>query len=85
MDSALRFVVPGYGTADADPARAIRFSGDDIRSLREHMGKVVKDLMQFERAYAETDWSSYEQVPTFGAANRCNAIQVDLETESELL
>lgn len=78
-----RFVIPGHGIADRNPAESIRFTRDYILFLREKMGHAVENLTQFDQAYTETDWSKYKNVPTFNAANRGNAYQVYLEIESE--
>jgi len=80
-----RFIVPGHGSADANPIKAIRFTRGYIDFLRTNMGKAVDDLTDFETAYKQTDWSSYKTVPTFRAANHGNAYQVYLEMEKELL
>ena len=84
LQPAPRFVIPGHGQADSNPAEAIRFTRDYIKFLREQMGKAVNNLTQFEQAYAQTDWSNYRNVPTFDAANRGNAYQVYLEMEAEM-
>jgi len=39
----------------------------------------------FEDAYAKTDWSRFEKVPAFAAANRVNAYGTYLLMERELL
>lgn len=83
LDPAPRFVITGHGEAEANPQQAIRFTAGYIRFLREEMGKAVENLTSFETAYDDTDWSQYEDVPTFDAANRGNAYQVYLEMEDE--
>ncbi len=83
LDPAPRFVIPGHGEADADAQRAIAFTHDYIQYLRDEMGKAVDELITFDEAYRRTDWSRYEDVPTFEAANRGNAYQVYLEMEAE--
>lgn len=79
-----RFVIPGHGEASADPAAAIAFTKGYIEFLRERMGEAVDQLVSFDTAYENTDWSRYRDVPTFEAANRGNAYQVYLEMESEM-
>ena len=78
-----KFVIPGHGEADADPEQSLAFTRDYIKFLRDKMGKAVNELMMFDTAYKNIDWSKYENVPTFDAANRTNAYQVFLEMESE--
>jgi glyoxylase-like metal-dependent hydrolase (beta-lactamase superfamily II) len=78
-----RFVIPGHGSADSNPTAAIRFTKNYIEFLREELGKAVENLTQFQEAYSQIDWSQYQDVPTFNAANKGNAYQVFLEMESE--
>jgi glyoxylase-like metal-dependent hydrolase (beta-lactamase superfamily II) len=78
-----KFVIPGHGEADANPRQSIAFTRDYIEFLRQKMGQAVNELMMFDSAYENTDWSKYEDVPTFDAANRGNAYQVYLEMEAE--
>jgi hypothetical protein len=49
------------------------------------MGAAVSDFIPFNEAYANTDWSEFEDLPAFTEANRRNAYQVYLAMESELL
>lgn len=83
LQPAPRFVIPGHGAASADPAGAIAFTRGYIEYLRTEMGKAVETLTDFETAYRNTDWSQYENVPTFEAANRGNAYRVYLDMEAE--
>ena len=41
--------------------------------------------MSFDEIYSQTDWSEFEDLPTFEEANRINAYQVFLSLERELL
>lgn len=83
LKPAPRFVIPGHGAADDNPTEAIQFTRNYIEFLREKMGAAIADFVQFEQAYAQTDWSKYRDVPTFEAANRGNAYQIYLEMEAE--
>ena len=49
------------------------------------MGAAVADLTPFAEAYVQVDWSEFEQVPAFEAANRRNAYAVFLSMEQEML
>jgi hypothetical protein len=51
--------------------------------LREVMGPAARDLDPFEEAYAKADWSEYEGMPLFRAANRMNAYNVYLSIQAE--
>ena len=57
----------------------------DLLYLREQMGKAVRDLLPFDEAYAAVDWSRFEKVPAFAAANRINAYGTYLGLEQEAL
>lgn len=81
LKPAPRFIIPGHGDATAQAQRAIAFTRDYLAFLRENMGKAAADFVPFDEAYAATDWSRFEKVPTFRAANRSNAYQVYLEME----
>lgn len=84
LEPAPRFVIPGHGQADSNPAESIRFTRNYINYLRDKMGEAVSKLTEFDEVYSQTDWSDYEGIPTFDAANRGNAYQVYLEMESEM-
>jgi len=49
------------------------------------MGRAVENLVPFEDAYAETDWSRYEMMPAFLEANRRNAYNTYILMEKESL
>jgi hypothetical protein len=49
------------------------------------MGAAVEDLVDFDEAYAEADWSRFEKLPAFEAANRVNAYAVYLSMSDEAL
>lgn len=78
-------LIPGHGPAASDPNAAITQTRRYLAYLREHMGKAVDDLTDFDTAYANTDWSEFEKLPAFPEANRRNAYQVYLSIEQEQL
>jgi glyoxylase-like metal-dependent hydrolase (beta-lactamase superfamily II) len=78
-------VIPGHGAASRDPAPDIALTRDYLLYLREQMGKAVRDLLPFDEAYAAVDWSRFEKVPAFAAANRINAYGTYLGLEQEAL
>lgn len=78
-------VVPGHGPASRDVANDLATTERYLRFLREHMGAAVDALETFDDAYAATDWSAFEKLPTFSAANRRNAYSVYLEIQAEML
>lgn len=79
------FVIPGHGRAFADPQAGIDFTRGYIEYLRKHMGQAVEDFRPFEKAYEDTDWSRYEDLPAFDVTNRGNAYIVYLEMEEQSL
>ena len=78
-------VIPGHGSASSDPGPDIALTREYLLFLREQMGKAVRDLVTFDEAYAAVDWSRYEKVPAFAAANRINAYGTYLQLEQEAL
>ncbi|SCX99298.1 Glyoxylase, beta-lactamase superfamily II [Thiohalorhabdus denitrificans] len=79
-----RMIIPGHGPADKDAAAAVEFMRGYISKLRERMGEAVENLVPFEEAYAETDWSEYEGLPAFDATHRRNAYNVYLEMQDQM-
>lgn len=84
MDPAPAMIIPGHGPATRDASGAIAFMRGYIEKLRASMGAAVENLVPFEQAYAETDWSQYRGLPAFDATHRRNAYNVYLELQEEL-
>ncbi|WP_157278185.1 MBL fold metallo-hydrolase [Methyloversatilis thermotolerans] len=78
-------LVTGHGPASTDPARDLAMTRDYIGYLRSEMGKAVAEFVPFDEAYARTDWSRWQKVPAFDAANRINAYGTYLRMEQEVL
>ncbi len=78
-------VIPGHGASSRNPAPDIALTREYLLYLREQMGKAVRDLVTFDEAYAAVDWSRFEKVPAFAAANRINAYGTYLGLEQEAL
>lgn len=78
-----RTIVPGHGPASSDPKQDLQLTRDYLVFLREAMRKAAADMTPFEEAYAATDWSRYEAMPLFKAANRMNAYNTYLLMEQE--
>jgi glyoxylase-like metal-dependent hydrolase (beta-lactamase superfamily II) len=85
LGGELAVLVPGHGAASRDPRATLALTRDYLAFLRAAMGKAVQDMVPFEEAYAATDWSRYERMPAFGAANRRNAYAVYLDMEDEAM
>jgi hypothetical protein len=54
---------------------------DYLVHLRNTMGEAARNLEPFEEAYAKADWSRFEHLPLFRAANRINAYNTYLLME----
>ncbi|MES2587065.1 MAG: MBL fold metallo-hydrolase [Pseudomonadota bacterium] len=76
-------VIPGHGGYSSNPTQDIRFTREYLRYLRETMTKSAVNLDPFEEAYRQADWSEYEGMPLFRAANRMNAYNVYLSIQAE--
>jgi glyoxylase-like metal-dependent hydrolase (beta-lactamase superfamily II) len=68
-----KVMVGGHGSASYDAAADLRMTRDYLVYLRETMGAAANELVDFEEAYAKTDWSRFAHLPAFEAANRRNA------------
>ena len=76
-------VIPGHGPASRDPMADLRLTRDYLAYLRSTMGEAARKLEPFDEAYARADWSRYEQLPLFRAANRMNAYNTYLLMEQQ--
>ena len=79
----LKVLVPGHGPHAHDPNQAVRITREYVAHLRSVMGKAVEDMVDFETAFEEEDWSAYRGMPAYDAAHRRNAYQVYLAMENE--
>ena len=80
----LAALIPGHGPASKKPASTISLTRRYLAFLRENMAYALEDLLTFEEAFDEIDWSEFENVPAFEEANRINAHQVYLSMTREL-
>ncbi|QWD63256.1 MBL fold metallo-hydrolase [Polynucleobacter sp. MWH-UH2A] len=76
-------VIPGHGTYSIKPIEDIAFTRSYLKYLRESMSAAALNLDPFEGVYQSTDWSEYEGMPLFRAANRMNAYNVYLSIQAE--
>lgn len=78
-------VVPGHGPVSTSARADMELTRDYLVYLRQTMGRAARELEPFEEAYQATDWSRFERLPLFRAANRMNAYNTYLlmETESD--
>jgi len=78
-----RILVPGHGAVSSQPMVDLELTRDYLVFLRKSMGEAARDLEPFEDAYAKTDWSRFERMPLFKAANRMNAFNTYLLMEQQ--
>lgn len=80
-----RIVVPGHGEASNKTVDDMQLTRDYLLFLRKKMGEAVTEMVPFEEAYQNTDWSRFEKYPAFEQANRLNAYGTYLLMEKESL
>lgn len=78
-----KVVVPGHGALSTSAREDLQLTRDYLAYLREKMGAAARDMEPFDEAYARTDWSRFEQLPLFRAANRMNAYNTYLLMERQ--
>lgn len=87
LDTLLAFgatvVVPGHGPASTEAVQDMKLTRDYLAYLRKTMGDAARDMTPFDEAYKSADWSAFENLPLFGAANRMNAYNTYLLMERE--
>lgn len=76
-------VVPGHGPLSTSARADLELTRDYLSYLRRVMGEAARNMEPFEEAYARTDWSRFEALPLFRAANRINAYNTYLLMEQE--
>ena len=85
LDRLLAFdaerIVPGHGPVSTRAREDLQLTRDYLVHLRKTMGEAARNLEPFEEAYANADWSRFDQLPLFGAANRMNAYNTYLLME----
>ena len=75
--------IPGHGTESTDPAADLALTRDYLLHLRKTMGDAARELEPFDEAYRKADWSRFERLPLFKAANRINAYNTYLLMEQQ--
>ena len=74
-------IVPGHGPVSTSAESDLMLTRDYLQHLRRTMGEAARNLEPFEEAYAKADWSRFEHLPLFKAANRINAYNTYLLME----
>ena len=80
-----KILVGGHGPASTDAATDLKTTRDYLVYLRAQMGRAVEEMTSFEEAYRRVDWSRFERLPAFQAANRINAYNTFILMEKEAL
>ena len=83
IDDPPRLVIPGHGPVSTDPLADLALTRDYLSHLRQTMGSAARELEPFDDAYARADWSRFDQLPLFRAANRMNAYNTYLLMEQQ--
>jgi glyoxylase-like metal-dependent hydrolase (beta-lactamase superfamily II) len=83
MEFKPRLVVPGHGPVSQDPLADLQLTRDYLVHLRRTMGEAARNLEPFDEAYQKADWSRFETLPLFRAANRMNAYNTYLLMEQQ--
>ena len=78
-----KILIPGHGAVSTNPLGDIRFTSGYLQYLRESMATAAVNMDPFEEVYKQTNWSEYEGMPLFRAANRMNAYNVYLSIQAE--
>ena len=76
-------LVPGHGGLTREARADLQLTRDYLVHLRLVMGQAAKNLEPWEDAYRAADWSRFEHLPLFQAANRMNAYNTYLLMEQE--
>jgi len=78
-----RVIVPGHGAQSLQPRQDLELTRDYLVFLRQAMGTAARNMDPFDEAYRQVDWSRFEGLPLFHAANRMNAYNTYLLMEQE--
>ncbi|MEO8250163.1 MAG: MBL fold metallo-hydrolase, partial [Burkholderiales bacterium] len=78
-----RVMIPGHGPMSIDPVADLELTRDYLLYLRKSMAESAANLEPFEEAYEKVDWSRFEHMPLFKAANRMNAYNTYLLLEQK--
>jgi hypothetical protein len=76
-------IVPGHGALSTAASVDLQLTRDYLVFLRESMAAAAREMEPFDEAYARVDWSRFEHLPLFRAANRMNAYNTYLLMERQ--
>jgi glyoxylase-like metal-dependent hydrolase (beta-lactamase superfamily II) len=78
-----KVLIPGHGPASTEPVADLELTREYLKYLRTTMAEAARNLEPFDDAYAKADWSRFEHLPLFKAANRMNAYNTYLLLERQ--
>ncbi len=78
-----KVIVPGHGPISTEARKDMQLTRDYLIYLRKTMRQAAINMDPFEDAYKAADWTPYEHLPLFQAANRMNAYNTYLLMERE--
>lgn len=76
-------ILPGHGPMSQQARQDMQTTRDYLTYLRSVMGQATRDMLSFEEAYQQADWSAFAHLPLFRLANRMNAYNTYLLLEHE--
>lgn len=83
IDFKPTLLIPGHGPVSDRPLADLELTRDYLAFLRQTMAEAAANLEPWEEAYAKADWSRFEHLPLFRAANRMNAYNTYLLLEQQ--
>lgn len=78
-----KLLIPGHGPVSEQPLADLELTRDYLVYLRQVMADAAANLEPFDEAYEKVDWSRFEHMPLFRAANRINAYNTYLLMEQQ--
>lgn len=80
-----KILVSGHGDHSLNASADLALTRDYLTFLQNAMTQAYDKGLDFDEAYAKTDWSRFAKVPLFEAANRNNAYNTFLNIEQQSL
>ena len=84
-NSHLYALIPGHGGVADDADAVIQLNLHYLQTVRLIMRDAVEEMVDFDEAYKNADWSEFEKLPAFEATHRRNVYGVYLSLEHEFL
>lgn len=78
----LKALIPGHGAVASDPNGLINFNLRYLKKVRDVMSAAVEDMISFDEAFEEADWSEFSHLPAYEATHRRNSYGVYLSLEA---